>query len=108
MTLSAQKYLHVVSTHHDSATHRRRLAQAVNLALSGANNTAGTVTLALSTTTTTVTTAHMADDKVPLLVPLDANAAAESWHISARSDGSFEITHANAGTTRQFAYVILG
>ncbi len=108
MTLGTQKYLHVFTTHHDSAAHRRRLAQAVNQALGGANNTVGTVTLALSTTTTTVTTAHMADDKVPILVPLDANAAAETWHISARSEGSFEITHANAGTTRQFAYVIVG
>ena len=67
----------------------------------------GSVTLTTSTTTTTVTTAAMRAERMVILTPTDANAGAEVWHISDRSDGSFTITHANSGTTRTFDYIIL-
>jgi hypothetical protein len=68
----------------------------------------GTVTLTASTTTTTVSNPAMTAARNVLLTPLTANAAAEDWHISDRSRGSFEITHSSdPGTDRDFAYTII-
>ena len=67
----------------------------------------GDVTLTTSATTTTVNDRAMRADRGVDLTPTNANAASEDWYISDRSDGSFTITHANAGTTRTFRYRII-
>ena len=70
-------------------------------------NIAGSVTLTNSATTTTVNTAGARADSYIFLMPTDANSAAETPHISAKAQGSFTITHANAVTTRTFDYLII-
>jgi len=67
----------------------------------------GAVTLATSATTTTVNDRAMRAAREVFLQATNADAASEAAYISARADGSFTITHANAGTTRTFRYLII-
>jgi hypothetical protein len=90
--------------HSDSAAHRRLIALEINKNLLYVS----TLTLTLSQTTTTVTDVRMGSDKTVVLTPTDANAAAENIYLSSALNGSFVLTHANAGTTRTFNYVIIG
>ena len=94
----------VKTTHADERAHRRELADAINLLIPVVQS----VTLTTSSTTTTVTDARMGSDKTVLLIPTNSNAASENWHLSTKGNGSFVITHANAGTTRTFDYIIIG
>jgi hypothetical protein len=79
----------------------------------GRSNAVGTVTLATSSATTTVTDSNCASGSTPILVPTTANAATEmgngTMYVSTVSNGSFVITHANSATTgRTFLYALLG
>jgi hypothetical protein len=77
----------------------RIVAQAIRQLQQGRSNAAGLVTLAINTTTTTVTATNCATGSVPLLTPMTAHASAEfgngTIYISAVNNGSFVITHAN-------------
>lgn len=67
----------------------------------------GTVTLTASATTTTVTDKSITSESVIALMPTTANAAAAlgTTYVSARSKGSFTLTHANnAQTDRTFGW----
>jgi len=94
----------------------RETALAVNLALQGKVTSFGTVTLATSATSTTVTNQLVGDNSVILLFPQTANAAAEIGNgtIYAKPadyavGASFKLTHANnSQADRTFGYVILG
>ncbi|RVO54940.1 hypothetical protein [Sinorhizobium meliloti] len=66
----------------------------------------GTVTLANSTTTTTVSNPKVASTSKIFLQPRTSAAASENAWISSISAGSFVITHASATTTRTFDYVV--
>lgn len=90
--------------HSNDAAHRRLLANEINRQ----ELFVSIVTLTTSSTTTTVTDARMGTDKTVVLTPTDANAAAENIYLSSALDGSFVLTHASAGTTRTFNYVIIG
>lgn len=90
----------------------RDVATVVNNILSGKQNNTGSVTLATSTTTTAVTDYIVGPESVILLMPTNAAGAAElaagGMYVSARAKNTFTITHANAGTTRTFDYVVIG
>lgn len=87
----------------------RQTAEIVNQILDGKINAVGVVTLASSTTTTSVSDRRCGAESVILLMPTTANAAAENPYVNARSKQSFTITHANNGQTdRTYAYAILG
>ncbi len=91
--------------------HRFVIATAVNELLKGRANNTGTVTLKAGVTTTLVEDNLFNSDMVPMLMPMTANAAAAlaTTYLSARSKGSFTLTHANSGTTdRTFLYVRWG
>ena len=93
------------------ATHRTLIATTVNEILKGRANNAGSVTLTAGTTSTTVTDNLFESSMVPLLVPTTANAAGAlaTTYVSARANGSFTLTHANAATVdRTFLYVRWG
>ena len=97
----------------DEREHRRKIAQAANLALGGKLNCTGSVTLTPSAGSTAVTDARASANSVILLSPLTAHAAAElsagTLYISARTAGSFTLTHANnAQNDRIFAYALIG
>ena len=85
----------------------RQVQRVVNELVRQFDNT-GTVTLANSTTTTTVSNPKVASTSKIFLQARTSAAAAENAYISSISAGSFVITHANAVTTRTFDYVVFG
>lgn len=85
----------------------RKVYEAVNSLRDGRVNCIGTVTLANSVTTTTVTDLRCSVNSVVLLSPSNAAAGAEAWSV-VPANGSFVITHSNAVTTRTFKYVMFG
>ena len=79
----------------------------------GRSNAVGSVTLAASEDSTTVTTDNCAAGSTPILTPKTAHAAAEigngTLYISEVANKSFTISHANnSQTDRTFLYAILG
>ncbi len=91
----------------------RRINTAINELGKGRSNAVGSVTLAASAGSTTVTAQNCGAGSVVLLSARTAHAAAElaagGCYISAVANGSFTITHANnAQVDRIFGYVCLG
>lgn len=77
--------------------------------MQGRLNDKGTVTLTASAATTVVSDRRVGPNSVITFMPTTANAAAEigngTMYVSARSDGTFTVTHANnAQTDRTFGY----
>lgn len=94
-----------------TAEHYKSLAQAVNALINGRSANIGTFTLAANDTTTTVTDNLFESNQVPVWAPTTANAAAAmtNVYVSARSRGSFVLTHSNTATTdRTFLYIRVG
>jgi len=88
-------------------------ALAINELASGRSNATGSVTLTVSAGSTTVSNANFATTSHVAFTPLTSNAAAEwkngTMYVSARSKGSFTITHANnSQSDRSFTYGIQG
>jgi hypothetical protein len=87
----------------------REVAEVVNNAVNGKTNNTGTVTLAASSTTTTLNDERLGFDSVILLSPLTANAAAQNPYISTKAKGSVVITHTSvASADLNFDYIIVG
>ena len=87
----------------------REVAEVVNNAVNGKTNNTGSVTLAASSTTTTLNDERLGFDSVILLSPLTANAAAQNPYISTKAKGSVVITHTSvASTDLNFDYIIVG
>ena len=87
----------------------REVAEVVNNAVNGKTNNTGTVTLAASSTTTTLNDERLGFDSVVLLSPLTANAAAQNPYISTKAKGSVVITHTSvASADLNFDYIIVG
>ncbi len=79
----------------------------------GRSNAKGQFTCALNQATTTVDAPNCGEESEVFLQALTANAAAEvgagTIYVSAKSVGSFVVTHANSATAnRTFAYGIQG
>ena len=93
--------------------HRRVIATAVNDILRGKASEKLSFTLTANVASTTVTDTKFEYDMLALWIPTTANAAAElgngTMYLSATSQGSFTVTHANnAQTDRIFNYVRFG
>ena len=88
----------------------RLVAEIVNRTIDGGLNSTGSVTLQTSSSTTTVNDARASENSVVLFMPKSSNAASEltSLFVSARTNGSFTITHNSSGTSRQYEYIIIG
>lgn len=91
----------------------RQTAQVVNLLVDGKFNASGTVTLAASAASTTVTDFRVGQDSAILFTPTTANAAAEQGNgtmfLSSRVKQGFTITHANnSQADRTFLYIVIG
>ena len=87
----------------------RAVAEVVNNSMNGKTNNTGTITLAASTTTTTLPDERIGFDSVILLSPLTANAAAQTPYISTKAKGSAVITHTSVvSTDLNFDYIIVG
>ena len=88
----------------------RQVAEVVNRVLDGGLNSTGSVTLQTSSATTVVSDVRVGENSVITFMPKDTNAAAEltALYVSARTNGTFTITHNNSGTTRAYEYIIIG
>lgn len=83
----------------------------INELLKGRMNNTGTVTLTAGATSTAVADNQFQSGQVPLLIPTTANAAGAlaTTYLTARNNGTFTLTHANAvSTDRTFLYVRIG
>jgi hypothetical protein len=94
-------------------TDLKKIVLAIQQLAAGRSNAVGAVTLATSSATTVVTDKNCAIGSTPLFTPTTANAAAEigngTMYVSAVTNGSFTITHANSGTMgRTFLYALHG
>jgi hypothetical protein len=94
-------------------TDPKKIVRAIQQLASGRVGAAGRVTLATDAPSTVVMDNNCAAGSVPVLVPATANAAVEvgngTMFISAVTDGSFTIAHANAATAgRTFLYALIG
>lgn len=90
----------------------RETSEVVNNILSGKQNNTGTVTVTNSATSTAVTNYLVGPDSVILFMPTTSDGASElaagTMYVSARTKQAFTITHANATTTRSFAFIVVG
>lgn len=89
----------------------RKVAEVLNNALLGRTNNTGKVTLAASTTTTTITDKRIGAGTKITLSPTTANAATATANAYVSSVGkeTATLTHANnAETDRTFGYVLNG
>ena len=92
----------------DGRTGPRQTAIVIRNCVEGKFNNKDEIQLTLSSATTTITDIRIGPESQIDLMPLDANAAAEVWWISGRTDGSAVINHANNATVRLFQYAIIG
>lgn len=86
----------------------RKTQIAVNQLIRGNGNNAQQSFTLTAGTTTTVADQRATIQSIPILVPLNAAAATITFHISARVEGQFTITHSAAAGTESFAYVLHG
>ena len=86
----------------------RKAQTAVNQLIKGNGNNAQQSLVLTAGTATTVADQRATPQTIPILAPLNAAAATITYHISARSTGSFVITHSAAGGTETFAYMLHG
>ena len=89
------------------------IARVVNNAMQGKINAVGDVTLTANAASTTLTDARIGPNSFIYFMPRTANASAEigagAFYVSARTDGSATLTHANnAQSDRTFAYLVIG
>ncbi|AYD01740.1 hypothetical protein [Neorhizobium sp. NCHU2750] len=87
-------------------TDTRQITTVLNSVVNLLDSATGSVTLANSTTTTTVTNAKVTTASRIFLQPRNANAATSGAFVSAITNGSFTISHASATTERAFDYLI--
>ena len=91
---------------------RRRIVNQVNLLYDGYSDAHGDVTLTASAASTVKMDPRCGHEAVIHFMPLTANAAAElaagTMYVSAQTNGTFTITHANnAQTDRDFRYSVV-
>jgi len=90
---------------------QRAVAEIVNGIMDGKTNNTGTIRLASSSTSTTLTDARLGPASVIIMTPMTSNAAKEfgTCFISARTNGSATITHQNTGhADLDYTYIIVG
>ena len=88
--------------------HIRELASSINQIIEGRRNSSGTFTLTAGATSTVITNERCSTDSKVLFSPRTSNAAGgvATTYVTV-ANGSFTVTHANAGTTdRTFSYDI--
>ena len=88
----------------------RNVSEVVNNILSGKINSTGSISLASSGTSTTLTDARISRDSVVLYMPTTANASAEMDNLfTVTAVGSATLTHSAHGNADcTYKYVVLG
>ena len=111
MTAVQKGYQGVQEVIADEKEHRRQIARLANSLLQGKTNNVVQVTLTPSATTTTLTDKRIGANTGVFFSPLTANAAAalSGLYVSAQTNGSATLTHANTATTdRTFNALLVG
>lgn len=101
----------VVPLFGEEKQHRLVLATTLNETLKGRDNSVSSFTLAASTVNTVVTDNLFLAEMMPVWTPTSANAAAAmtNLYVSARTTGSFTLTHTSTATVdRSFLYARRG
>lgn len=100
----------VRTTNNNHEEHRREIATALNLMLQGRLNVTYAVTLLDTTTSTTIDDPRIWAGTVPVLVALNAAAAAvlPTVYVSSRAVGTLTLTHADPGSDAEFAVLLIG
>lgn len=109
--MSIKGYPLAPETMPNEVEHRRKLAQTSNLAMQGKLNAVTQVTLAVSTTTTTLTDARIGATTFIGFQPLTADAAGAmaGLYVSSQKNGQATITHASASSVdRTFNVLLIG
>lgn len=102
---------YLANRNQNETLHRAQIADAINGLIDGKLNVTGSITLTANVASTVVSDNKFESNMVPVLIPTTANAAAAlaNVYLSARSQGSFTLTHANnAQVDRTFLYVRFG
>jgi len=86
----------------------RQIAEVVNGIMGGKINSTGSVSLATSGTTTTLTNAYINPNSVILLMATNALAGGELGMWITPADGTATINHGVNASARTFNYVVLG
>ena len=87
----------------------RDIVNVVNQILQGKLNNSDTVTLQANVGETVVPDSRVTPASVILLTPLTASATGASAYVSARTNGSFKISHFSAPAADcEFAYAVFG
>ncbi len=94
------------NTHNNLEEASRDFATAINAILQGRINSTGTFTIASGTTTTVVVNPLAHSGSIPIVVPIEAPIS--GLYVSARTLGSFTLTHASAGTNTDYLYTLIG
>ena len=84
------------------------LANVVNGILDGKVNSTGSVTLANSATTTTLSDDRIRGNSVILFMPTTSDASTVTIHVTGRQKGQATLNHASATTPRSYDNLILG
>lgn len=82
------------------------LRRAVNELKQGRTFVAGSLALATSGTTTTITRAGVSASSCISLTPYDAGARTEGIPQVVPANGSFVLTHTSTATARNYRYVV--
>jgi len=94
-------------------TDLKKIVLAIQQLAAGRSNATGSVTLATGAASTVVTDKNCAAGSTPILTAATANASGEfgngTIYVSAVTNGSFTISHANSAVTgRTFLYALHG
>ena len=100
--------LYYPTVQEDGRSDPRDTAIVIQNLMQGKANNREEVTLTTGSPTTVITDDRIGPESQIDLMPLDANAAAEQWWISNRTDGQATINHANNALVRLFQYAIVG
>ena len=91
------------------ASQMLRLAAGVNSALRGETSITGLASAEAGSSTLTVQDSRCRAGRLAILIPLDAQAAGLSWHLSAMTRGSMTFTFSSAPASQaSFGWALLG
>lgn len=96
------------TVHEDGTSGPRETAAVIRALMDGKMNNRLDIELELNQASTTIVYERIGPESAIILVPLDANAAAEAWWISSQGEGSAVIGHASNATTRAFRCAVIG
>ncbi|WP_315796550.1 hypothetical protein [Bradyrhizobium sp. SZCCHNRI3043] len=93
-------------------TDLKKVILALQQLAAGRSNAVGSVTLLPGVATTVVADMNCSAASTPILTAASPGAAVElgngTIHVSAVTNGSFTLTHANSAAARTFLYALLG